>query len=185
MKYLAILIVITLSLAQHHHRHSGTCYVNNEDRYHSKHWKYIDLEDDYLSFDSYGDHVRITSDFELYVNNKKITVSSKEQRLLKRYVRLHEAIIENGINVGLAGAAIGVEGAKIGISSAAMAIKMVFNGDDDELDERIEKMTKRLERKAERIEERAESIEEDVEELVDLSCELKQRIRELRDIRWF
>lgn len=185
MRILALLLLITVVFSQSH-KHNRKCYNYNVEKYHSKHWDSIDFDEYDFVYKRYGDRIRVDEDFRLYINRKEVKLDKKERRLLKRYVLMHDDVIEYGIDIGKAGAKIGVEGAKVGIAAAGMALKMVFEGGDDEdFEERIERMTKRIERKAERLEEDAELIEDAVEEIAELSCELKRLIPELRDFRYF
>jgi len=185
MRLFLVLILSTFLFSQSH-RHSRQCYNYNTEKYHSKHWDSIDFDEYDFVYKRYGDKIRIDDEYRLFINGKKISLNAKETRLLRRYVTMHDDVIEFGIEIGKSGAKIGVESAKLGLSAAGMALKMVFaDGDEDDFEERIERMTRRIERKAEKLEEDAELIEEAVEEIAELSCELKQRIPELRDFRYF
>ncbi len=148
----------------------------------------IDFDDDAIQFYSRGrnESVKITNDYELYVNGKWVSTSPSEKRLLRKYYYQGMKVAEFAKRISEEGTEIGVRGAEIGIDAVAGIVKVIFTGfDEEELEKDLERKAEELEERAEELEERAERLEEIAEELEEIHYELKDRIPELRRLEWY
>ena len=132
------------------------------------------------------DVVKITEDYDLYVNGKYISTDYRQDILIKDYYKQFINLIDYAKELGWEGARVGVEGAKVGLKAAAGLLKVIFTKyEAEELEEYIEEQAEELEDRAEELKEKAEEIEEMADEFEDLHHELKENIPELKRLKWF
>jgi len=133
-----------------------------------------------------SDEVKITEDYILYVNGKKVKVDDEQKALLKDYYDQTIELHEEAEIVGIEGAKIGIEGARIGTRAASGVLKMLFlDFDEDEFEEKMERKSEELEKMSEELEQRAEKLEEMADNLEDTHHDLSRKIPELRELEWF
>jgi len=133
-----------------------------------------------------SDEVKITGDYQLYVNGDRVDVDDDQEELLKKFYHKALDLNEEAKMIGREGAEIGVEGAKIGARAVSGVIQMLLlDFDEDKFEAKIEREAERLEEKAEKLEERAEVLEEMAEDLEDMHDDLGRKIPELRELKWF
>lgn len=116
--------------------------------------------------------VEITDDGELFLNGKKIRISSEERELLRDYRR-------DMIHLVRRAEEIGIKGAKVGVHAVSGLIEVICT--ELELDE----LEAELESESARIEKEAQELEELAAQLEDMHYELKNRISELNKLRSF
>jgi len=174
---IVLFLMITVSLFSQRYGRSHYNDCNHCDRRSCDvSWGNRDVEDGEMLIRKRGRiYVRIERDGSLYIRNREMDIDSGDKRLLRRYVRLYEEMIDLGIELGK-------DGASMGIYAAAKAIRAIATLDIDDMEERIEQMEDDIEEKAEELEERAEELEEIAEEFMDVRCRLKNRIEELDDL---
>ena len=132
------------------------------------------------------EYVEITEDYELYINDRRIKMSTKERELLADYHHQVYEIVEEAKRIGWKGAQVGVSGAKLGVKAVVGVFKLILPGyGSDDLERDLEREAAKIEAKAERLEEEAEEIEELADELEDMHYELKRQIHELERLGWF
>jgi len=130
--------------------------------------------------------VRITEDYELYVNGKHIRTDNEQKRLLAEFCHSAEELHTYAVRIGAKGAEIGVEGAKIGLSAIGGLFRLILPGyDTDDLERDMERKSKRIEYKAQLLEKEAKALEHIAYDLEDIADELKHEIPELEKLRWF
>jgi len=136
--------------------------------------------------DSNRESIKITEDFDLYVNNRKIKLNQQQRRLTEAYYDQSMRLINKAVDIGFEGGEIGVEGAKLGMKAIASVFKMLSpNYDSDDLERDIEHAAHKIEIKAELLEEKAEGIEAMADDLENQREEMKNHIEELNEIHWF
>jgi len=130
--------------------------------------------------------VKITEDYELYINGNHIKTEGDQKRLLKEFYMSAEELEELAARVGIKGAKIGVEGTKLGLSAIGGLFKLLLPGyDTDDLERDLDHKAAILEKRAEGIEYEAEALEDVAYELEKTADELRLQIPELRKLRWF
>ncbi len=149
----------------------------------------IDIEDDEIYITHSGrraGEIRITENYELYVNGKQIKTNDEQKRLIEEFYGSAKELKKYAAVIGAKGAAIGIEGAKIGLSAIGGIFKLILPGyDSDDLERDMERKTKGIEYKASLLEKEAEALEHIAYEIEDLADELKDEIPELDKLRWF
>ncbi len=149
----------------------------------------IDIEDDEIYITHSGRKsgaIRITENYELYVNGKQVQTNDKQRRLLEEFYDSAIELKKYAAVIGAKGAAIGIEGAKIGLSAIGGIFKLILPGyDSDDLERDMERKTKGIEYKASLLEKEAEALEHIAYEIEDIADELKDEIPELDKLRWF
>lgn len=130
--------------------------------------------------------VKITDDYELFVNGKQIKTNDEQQRLIEEFYNSAEDLHKYAGKIGSAGAEIGLEGARLGVSVIGGLFKLILPGyDTDDLERDMERKASRLEYKASLLEKDAEALEHIAYDMEDIAEELKHEIPELRKLRWF
>jgi len=134
--------------------------------------------------------IKITDEYELYVNRKLIETDREQRKLLEEYYTLAMDIDDYAKELGKEGAKIGAEGLFVGEMAAASALRQIFNNydndddDDDDLEWRVERAAERLESKAEALEEKAEKIEDMADDLEDLFYDMEESIPAIKKLDW-
>lgn len=144
--------------------------------------------DDLVLQDQEGDYntVKITREYELYINEEYIRTNKKQKKILREYYRHFAKIVHEAEKIGIEGAKLGVKGAAIGIEAATGVLEVIFTDyDAEELEKRLEEKAERLETKAEKLEDKAHYLEDLADELEDIHFKLKDSIDELRHLDWF
>lgn len=140
----------------------------------------------YPEYDRWDGEVEITEDYELYIDGRKTRLSRDEREMVREYYHLADDIIDTAHRIGWEGAKVGVQGAAIGIKAIVNVVKLISpHYTTEDLEEDMDREAEKIEAKAEVLEEKAEVIDEIAEDLVDLHIEMKNNIRELRNLRWF
>ena len=130
--------------------------------------------------------VEITSNGELYIDNRKVIVKRNHQKLLKKFNKETRELISNAINLGKEAGELGIDGAELGVSALAELIHVMFTeAEMDDLERKLEKEAEKLEAKASKLEKKADKLEQRADELESLHSDLKDEIRELNDLDWF
>ena len=191
MKYLAGLLILSLSAFSV--AGAGDTDDKNERGSH-RHYNCddgisIDLDDATLviaSHDRRDECIEITEDFELYVDDRRVTLDDDQQKLVEEFYLRALEIRDNAHNIGWEGARIGVSGAKLGLKAVGRVFKMFLTSyDGDDLEEDMERDAGKLEARAEKLEKKAEKIEQMVDELDELAYEMRREIPELDELGWF
>jgi hypothetical protein len=126
--------------------------------------------------------IKITDDYRLYVNGRRIELDDHQRELVKRYHHLAMQIQEDAREIGREGAKIGVAGAKLGVDAIVSITKLLrWDYDSDDLEREIEQKAAKLEAKAERLEAKAEKIEAMADELEEIEDKLEREIPEMRE----
>lgn len=126
--------------------------------------------------------VKITDDYRLYVNGRKVDLDDDQKELVKQFHDLTIQIREDAREIGREGAKIGVAGARLGVDAIVSIFKLLrWDYDSDDLEREIEQKAAKLEVRAERLEARAEKIEAMAEELETIEEKLERQIPELRE----
>ncbi len=126
--------------------------------------------------------VKITDDYRLYVNGRKVELDDDQKELVKQFHDLAIQIQEDAEEIGYEGAKIGVAGAKLGVDAIASVFKLLrWDYDSDDLEREIEQKAAKLEARAERLEAKAEKIEAMADELETIEEKLERQIPELRE----
>jgi hypothetical protein len=149
----------------------------------------IDIEDGSIvitSNDYEDETVKITEDYELYVNGKLIKTNEEQQELVAKYYDLFQEIIQSAKKIGYEGAKLGVEGAKIGAQAVSGIFKLLLSDyDSEDFEKDIERKAEKLEAKADKLEEKAEVLEDMADEFEEIHEKLKDQIPELNKLEWF
>jgi predicted dehydrogenase len=160
-------------------RHDGDWTFDN---------KTIDFEEGTLviEHEDEGWTVEITEDYELYVDGRKVSTDREQKRLLKRYYRDYENIVEMAKELARDGAAVGLEGAKLGVSAVACVAKLLLDEyDSDDMEKEIEINSEDLEKMADKLEKKAEKVEDIADDLKKTHRKLRRSIPELGDLEDF
>jgi hypothetical protein len=131
------------------------------------------------------EHIRITEDHELFVNEEKITLDADQQEMLVEFYDLTFEIKTEAKFIAKEGAKIGVDGAKLGLKALGYAVKMLFTSyTEDDLERDIEAEAELLEERGEELEDMAERIEDLVEDWERVGLRLKREVPELDELEW-
>lgn len=136
--------------------------------------------------EDYAQEVVISPKGELFIDGKEIRTSRKERELLKEYNELASLAFERAEGLAEDGVKIGLKGAALGLKAATGVFKILLPGytaDDYERD--VEKEAEKIEKKAEKLESKAEELEVMMDHLEDIHVELRDRIDALNDLKWF
>jgi len=171
-----------------HNRHH---IINYGDFHNCRHLNNMDI--DFEDSEIYITHsgrksgtVRITENYELYVNGKHVKTDHEQKRLLEEFYNSARDLRKYAAIIGAKGAEIGIEGAKIGLSAIGGIFKLILPGyDSDDLERDMERKARKIEYKAESLEKEARAIEHIAYDIEDIADELKDEIPELRKLRWF
>jgi hypothetical protein len=129
--------------------------------------------------------IKITEDYELYVDGHLVKTNSRQKNLITEF---HDGVFEvkdRAIKIGIKGAKIGVEGAGLGVKAVAGILKMIFTDyDEDDLDRDMEKAAQKIELKADGLEEEAQEIEDLVDHLEDMFYDMDEDIPEIHALGW-
>ncbi len=129
--------------------------------------------------------IKITKDYELYVNGRLVKTDPGQEKLIAEF---HDGVFDvkdRAIKIGIKGARIGVEGAGLGVQAIAGIIKMIFTDyDEDDLDRDMEKAAQKIELKADGLEEEARKIEDLVDHLEDVYYDMDEEIPEIHALGW-
>ena len=141
----------------------------------------------YLTSKYYDDEVvKITRDYDLYVNRQEINLNDQQRKLTRQYYRESMKIVKMAKKIGWEGAKVGIEGAKLGVKAIAGVFRLLSpHYDSDDLERDMETEAKKIEAKAEKLEKRAERIEDAADDMEDIRYDMKREIKELRRLRWF
>lgn len=130
--------------------------------------------------------VRITEDYELYVNSKHVITNDDQKKLLVEFYSSVEKLNKYAASIGAKGVEIGIDGAKIGLSAISGIFKLILpNYDTDDLEREMDRKSKRIEYKASLLEKEAKALEHLAYDIEDIADELKHEIPELNKLRWF
>lgn len=149
----------------------------------------VDFEDGDIIFT--GRHhddpeVRITEDYELYIDGEKLDLNDRQREIVAEYYDTFEEVIEEATKLGVKGAAIGAQGAALGVSALGKLFKAALTEYElEDMEREIEKEARKIEEKAEKLEWEAEEIEALADKLEELHWDLKRETPRLRDIEWF
>ncbi len=177
--------------SQKHSYHFDYDEINNNDiSIGYSHFTDFDFDNNDLIIENhtrrYDDEVRITSEYDLFVNGKHIKTDASQRKLLKKFYVRAEEMTESAKIVGLEGGRIGVAGAKLGLHAVGGLFKTLGSEYDmDDLEDELEEQADLLEEQAEELEKEAEELEDMADELEDLSEELIENIPELQELEWF
>lgn len=147
----------------------------------------IDIDDGsvIITHEDEDGKIKITDDYELYVNGKHVKTDDHQKELLTEYHGLVLSIKDDALDIGLEGAKIGLEGAGIAFEAIGGVFKMIFTDyDEDDLDRDLDRKTAKIERKAEKLEDRADEIEAKAEDLDDLYSDMADDIPEIGNLDW-
>jgi len=148
----------------------------------------LDIDDDEMiitPFRSRGNYLKITDEYELYVNDDLIETTPEQKKFLKKYYKLAVSIQDKAYDIGMKGAKIGVKGAKLGAQAISGVLKMIFTSyDSDDLEDDMERKAEILEEEAEELEEEAEELETKADKLEDYYYKIKRVIPDLKSYRW-
>lgn len=129
--------------------------------------------------------VEITREYEIYLDDKGIELSSEQERLVQDYYDLLFEIAYHAKDIKWEGAKIGVKGAGIGVKAVGGLVKMLFTSyDEDEFERDMEREAQKIEREAEKIEDRAETLEEMAYDLQDRFDLMVAGVPELKELDW-
>ncbi len=132
-----------------------------------------------------GDEIRITPEYELFVNGRQIRLSPAQRSLLKDYYDTTFLIRAEAKYVAYEGLKIGLKGADLGLKAVGGLMKMLLTGyDEAKFEADMERAGEKLEAEAEVLEERAERIEEMAEHWEEVGEELILGIPELNRLEW-
>lgn len=164
-------------------------YSNLNAAYHYNNDIFTKIDDGVITicFDDCDDNrIKITSDYELYINGKFIETDDNQKELVEEFYNQTMEITEYAGLIGIRGAEIGLSGAALGLKAVSGVCRAIFSDYDfDDLEMELEIEAEELELQAELLEEQAEVIEEMAEELEDIYDELKQQFPELQELDWF
>jgi hypothetical protein len=136
--------------------------------------------------DNEDECVEITAGNKLYVRDKLIMTTGKQQDLTREYREKAIDIRHEAGRIGMEGAKIGVDGAKIGIKAMVGVFKLILpDYDSDDLDREMDEESDKIEAKADVIEKKAKALEDTAKDLERLQREMKEDIPALRDLDWF
>ncbi len=132
-----------------------------------------------------GGKVRITPEYDLYVNGKKIEMDDRQRKTVQEFYEMMFDFTDYAVDLGIEGAKIGVSGAALGISALGKVFRLLSDDyDTEDLEHEMEREAAKIERKAEKLEKRADEVEWMAEELQDLYGDMEREFVELRDLRW-
>ncbi|SYZ73892.1 exported hypothetical protein [Candidatus Zixiibacteriota bacterium] len=130
--------------------------------------------------------IRITPEYELYVDNKEIKLKSDQQELVKKFHQSMMELLDQAKDIGWEGAKIGVQGAALGVKAVGSVFKLVLPGyDTDDLERELDRESAKIEAKAAKLEVKAKELEKEADNLKDLQAEMKDSIPELDELDWF
>ncbi len=189
MKSMLILFTVTLlvcapvTFAETHNRHIGPL----EGQLWSMDDIRVNIDDGsvILTNEYENGEIKITKDYELFVNDHLVKTDPRQEKLITEFYDGVFDVKDRAIKVGLKGAKIGVEGAGLGVKAIAGIIKMLFTDyDEDDLDRDMEKAAEKIEAKADGLEEEAEQIEDLVNHLEDVYYDMDEEIPEIHALGW-
>jgi hypothetical protein len=151
--------------------------------------EYIDLDYDdgtFILTHRYADDVvEITEEYELYINDRRIDLNSRQEKLVAEYYHGLEDLTDYAAHIGIEGAKIGIEGAALGIKAIGSLFKLLSSDyDTDDLEREMERESAKIEYKAEKLEHHAEKIELIADDIEDIFAEMEDEIDEIRDLDW-
>jgi chaperonin cofactor prefoldin len=130
--------------------------------------------------------VEITSSGELYIDNRKVTLSRNQQKLLKKFNKETRELVSSAKNLGKEAGELGIEGAELGVSALAELVHVMFTeAEMDDIEYKLEKEAEKLEAKASKLEKKADKLEQRADALESMHSDIKDEIRELNDLDWF
>jgi len=147
----------------------------------------IDIEgDDIIMTNRHrGDEVKITHEYDLIINGKKIEMDEHQRQLVKEFYHNMLDLTEYAAVIGVEGAKIGARGAALGISAIGKVFRLLDeNYDTDDLEREVEREAHKIERDAARLEKKADEIEWMADELENLYGKMEREFVELRDLHW-
>lgn len=107
--------------------------------------------------------MEITRDNKLFVNGKRIKLTSSQKRITQRYYELFSELFTFRNRIGAKGLKIGMSGVKLAAKAVSGAFVVLASGGDEvvteEFEEDMEREAERLEAEAEKIEDWAEDYE--------------------------
>ncbi len=125
--------------------------------------------------------VKITDDYRLYVNGRKVELDDEQKELVIEFHSLAVQIQEDARKIGKEGAKIGVAGARLGFDALASVFKLLRSDyDTDDLEREIEQKAAEIEACAEKLEARAEKMEQMACELEMIEEKMERKILEMR-----
>ncbi len=132
-----------------------------------------------------GDEVKITHEYDLIINGKKVEMDDRQRELVKDFYHNMIDLTEYAAVIGAEGAKIGARGAVIGISALGKVFKLLDSDyDTEDLEREVEHEARGLERDAARLEKKADQIEWMADELENLYGEMEREFIELRELHW-
>lgn len=146
----------------------------------------IDIDDETITIYDDGYKIKITDDYELYVNGEYIETNAEQQKLVEEYHDLIFEIIDRAKDIGKQGAQLGIDGAKIGLKAVVGVFKLLRSDyDTEDLEDELEMEAEELEELAEELEKEAEKLEYLADNLEEVHEELKEEIPELEELDSF
>jgi hypothetical protein len=180
----ALLVVAPAVFARDHHVHYSSS------GHHSDFLDGVDLDirhhSIFLTNDEYdNDEVEITRDYELYINDDRIELSEKQEKLVHAFYDQTFELMDSAKAIGLEGARVGMAGAKVGLK-AVLGLAKLFspNYDTDDLEADIDREASKIEARAEELEDRADQIEDMAYDVEDRFDRMMDGIPALRDLNW-
>jgi len=180
----AILMIAPAVFARDHHVH----YSSSD--HHSDFLDGVDLDIRHhtiiLTNDEYdNDVVEITRDYELYINDDRIDLDAKQDKLVHAFYDLTFEMMDSAKAIGLEGARVGMAGAKVGLNAVLGLVKLLSpNYDTDDLEADIDREASKIEARAEELEDRADQIEDMAYDVEDSFDRMMDGIPALRELRW-
>ena len=152
------------------------CRINNYD---------MEIDDGTIILSPRSRHyskVKITDDYRLYVNGRRVDLDDDQKELVMEFHGLAVQIEEDARKIGKEGAKIGVAGARLGIEAVASVFKLLrWDYDSDDREREIEQKAAKIEASAERLEARAEKIEQMACKLEMIEEKMERQIPEMRE----
>ena len=164
------------------HKDKASCHFTGEVDFD------IDFDDGTLIINKLGHRsatVKITEDYELYIDGRRIKTDAHEKELLGEFYELTFDLVDHAEVIGIQGAEVGIAGAKIGLQALGGLFRaLVTEYELEDLEDDLDADAEILEEQAKAIEDQAEDIEDMADELEALAEELTREIPELEELDW-
>ena len=138
-----------------------------------------------IEHEDYDDEIIIDADYQIYINDDKITLDSKCELLSKSCYERVDKIKKTADKIEDDGISLGVKGGALGVSAVAGVFKMLLPGyDSDDFERDIEDEAEKIEREAEKIEKRAHLLEKEIKKFKNEFLELSEINKDLNSLEW-
>jgi len=132
------------------------------------------------------DRIKITSDYVLYINGRRIKTDDEADRLLEEYYNQAVQMIAAAEKLGLKAGVIGLRGGELGLNAVGgLARAFLTEYELDDLERDLEREADKLEEAAAGLEDEAADVEDAADELQEIAEDLSYEVPELRKMRWF